>query len=133
VPAARIVAVVGRKGAGKTSLVEALASELMRRGRRVALVDDRETPDPMARARTLEADLVVLESAGAPSLPCIEVHRASAGAPLHDPAAPDADRWIAIVTDDPHLAAGCRVFRFQDTMWLQFLAVLAWDRATILR
>jgi molybdopterin-guanine dinucleotide biosynthesis protein len=133
VPASRIIAVVGRKGAGKSSLVEALASELMRRGRRVESVDARESADPMARARGLEADLVMVESTSAPQLPCIEVHRASAGAPLNDPDSPDADRWIAIVTDDPDLAASCRVFRFQDTMWLQFLAMLAWDRATIVR
>ena len=39
------------------------------------------------------------------------------------------DAHVAIVTDDTKFQAGCPVLRFTDTIWLQLLAGLAWDKA----
>jgi hypothetical protein len=37
-----------------------------------------------------------------------------------------------VVTDDPDFVAGCPVLHFHDTIWLQLLANLAWDRSLLL-
>ena len=55
--------------------------------------------------------------------------REVADLPLYDRTAPNAGQWIAIVTDDGKLEAECPVLRFKDTIWLQLLAALAWDKA----
>ena len=68
----------------------------------------------------------------AAELPKIEVFRRSAGSPLYDPATPNAGEWAAIVTDEYDFEADCQVLHFQDTMWLQLLANLAWEQAMIL-
>jgi len=52
--------------------------------------------------------------------------------PLYDASRPDADQWVAIVTDHAAYRAPFPVFRFNDTAWLVTLANLAWDRAKIL-
>jgi hypothetical protein len=39
---------------------------------------------------------------------------------------------VAIVTDDLDFDAGCKVIRFQDTMWLQLLASLVVEHAQAL-
>jgi molybdopterin-guanine dinucleotide biosynthesis protein MobB len=175
VAATRIISIIGRKNAGKTTLAVALASELGRRGRRVMTIKhghhpanaDREgsdtwrhfhegraervliaspdlrvlferSPDdydPIALARRYMqgADIVLTEGYKAAALPKIEVYRRTAGsAPLYDPAAPNASQWVAVITDDPAFQADCPVLRFHDTIWLQLLAGLAWDRALVL-
>jgi molybdopterin-guanine dinucleotide biosynthesis protein B len=168
----RIISIIGRKNAGKTTLTVALASELRRRNYRVMTIKhghhsaqvDREgtdswrhfhegkaervllaTPglraviersedeyDPVALARRYlaGADIVLAEGYKRSDLPKIEVYRSSlSDPPLYDPKAPNADEWVAIVTDDIRLDASCPLLHFQDTMWLQLLASLAWDQA----
>jgi molybdopterin-guanine dinucleotide biosynthesis protein B len=169
----RILSIIGRKNAGKTSLVVALASEFSRRGKRVmtikhathpAVLDapgtdtyrhfhegkaervliaspdvravferspDDTDPVTLARRYLADADVVLVEGFKAEPLPKIEVFRtAVASSPLYDPSAPNAGEWIAILTDDPRFHAECPVLRFKDTIWLQLLAGLAWDKAT---
>lgn len=171
----RIVSVVGRKDAGKTTLVVALAGEFTRKGRRVMTIKHASHPVDVDRPgtdsyrhfhegkaeRTLVvspemrvsferhlddadpvdlaaqycggADVVLVEGFRKSTLPKIEVfRRAASDAPLYDPGLLNAQSWIAIVTDDDRFQAPCPVLRFRDTMWLQLLANLAWDRATIL-
>jgi molybdopterin-guanine dinucleotide biosynthesis protein B len=168
----RIISIVGRKHAGKTTLTVALASELIRRGRRVMTIKhthhpvevDRagtdswrhfhegraervllatpsqrvlferaeDEPDPMALAREhLDgADIILAEGFTDAPIPKIEVFRPAASPdPLYRAGAANAGLWTAIVTDDYAFEAGCVVIRFQDTMWLQLLATLAWERS----
>lgn len=171
----RIVSVVGRKDAGKTTLVVALAGEYTRKGRRVMTIKHashpvdvdrpgtdsyrhfhegkaertlvvapemrvmlerhRDDTDPLALAAQYcgGADIVLVEGFRRSTLPKIEVfRRAASETPLFSPALPNADSWLAIVTDDDRFQAPCPVLRFRDTMWLQLLANLAWDRAATL-
>jgi molybdopterin-guanine dinucleotide biosynthesis protein B len=91
--------------------------------------------DPIGLARQYMhgADIVLTEGFKAASLPKIEVFRRAAGdRPLYDPANANAREWVAIITDAPDYEAKCPVLRFHDTIWLQLLASLAWDRALIL-
>ncbi|HEY8257650.1 MAG TPA: molybdopterin-guanine dinucleotide biosynthesis protein B [Gemmatimonadales bacterium] len=172
--ATRIISIVGRKNAGKTTLAVALVAELARRGRRVMTMKHTHHPvetdrsgsdswrhfhegraervllvtpdhrvlferaageaDPVALAREYfaGADIVLAEGFKDSVLPKIEVFRPTvAKQPLYRPDGPDASLWAAIVTDDYAFEAGCPVIRFQDTMWLQLLASLAWDRAIL--
>lgn len=171
----RIISVIGRKNAGKTTLVVALASELVRRGHRVMTIkhghhpaeSDRygsdtwrhfnegraervliasptlrvlferspDTYDPVSLARQYMqgADIVLTEGYKAAPLPKIEVfRRAAAREPLYDAAAPNANEWVAVITDDPDFRAECPVLHFHDTIWLQLLANLAWERSQVL-
>lgn len=171
----RIISVVGRKNAGKTTLAVALASELGRRGHRVMTIKHGHHPaeadrrgsdtwrhfhegraervliaspdlrvlferspdeyDPIALTRRYMhgADIVLTEGYKASTLPKIEVfRRAAASQPLYDPQAPNAGQWVAVITDDPDFTAQCTVLHFHDTIWLQLLANLAWDRALVL-
>jgi molybdopterin-guanine dinucleotide biosynthesis protein B len=175
VAATRIVSIVGKKNAGKTTLIVALAAEFARKGRRVMTIKhathplevdregtdsfrhyyegkaervliaapeqrviferSRDDTDPMALARRyLEgADLVLVEGFSSSSLPKIEVFRTEASStPLFDPNAPNAEEWVAIVTNQERVQAPCPVLHFRDTMWLQLLANIAWDRAKVL-
>ncbi|HEU4763568.1 MAG TPA: molybdopterin-guanine dinucleotide biosynthesis protein B [Gemmatimonadales bacterium] len=94
-----------------------------------------DTLDPVALARRYldGADIVLVEGFKAARLPKIEVfRRAVAQTPLYDPAAAESEDWVAILTDTPSLDARCRVLRFTDTMWMQQLAALAWDRAKVI-
>ncbi|MBA3257844.1 MAG: molybdopterin-guanine dinucleotide biosynthesis protein B [Gemmatimonadales bacterium] len=168
----RIISIIGRKNAGKTTLTVALASELARRGHRVmtikhghhpADVDRRDTDswrhfhegkaervllatpglralfersedeyDPVGLARRYlrDAGIVLVEGYKRADLPKIEVYRRGLSTPpLFDPDAANADEWVAIVTDDPAVDAPCPVLHFNDTIWLQLLATLAWDRS----
>jgi molybdopterin-guanine dinucleotide biosynthesis protein MobB len=172
VASTRIVSVIGRKNAGKTTLTVALTGELVRRGHRVMTIKhghhpadaDRkgsdtwrhfhegraervliaspdlrvlferspDTYDPIGLARQYMhgADIVITEGFRSAPLPKIEVfRRAIAPTPIYDPASPEAERWIALVTDDPDLRADCSVLHFSDTIWLQLLANLAWDHS----
>ena len=173
--ATRIISIIGRKNAGKTTLAVALASELARRGHRVMTIKHGHHPadvdrhgsdtwrhfheghaervliaspdlrvlferspddyDPIGLARRYMdgADIVLVEGFKAAPLPKIEVFRRSVGRqPLYDPASSTADRWVAVITDDPDFKADCPVLRFHDTIWLQLLANLAWDRSLVL-
>jgi molybdopterin-guanine dinucleotide biosynthesis protein MobB len=175
VAAARIISIIGRKNAGKTTLTVALARELARRGHRVMTIKhghhpadlDREGSDSwrhfhegkaervlmsapnvrvlferapddydpigLARRYLNDADIILAEGFKQAPLPKIEVFRpAVAERPLYDPGEPNADQWVAIVTDDFGFDADCIVLRFQDTMWLQLLSNLAWDQALTL-
>ena len=171
----RIVSIIGRKNAGKTTLTVALASELVRRGHRVMTIKHGHHPadadrkgsdswrhfhegraervliaspdlrvlferspddyDPIGLVRQYMqgADIVLTEGYKAAVLPKIEVFRtAVADAPIYHDASPDAAQWIAVVTDDRAFRAGCTVLHFHDTIWLQLLANLAWERSLIL-
>jgi molybdopterin-guanine dinucleotide biosynthesis protein MobB len=174
VASTRIISIIGRKNAGKTTLAVALASELGRRGHRVMTIKhghhpadaDRpgsdtwrhfhegraervliaspelrvlferstDTYDPIGLARRYMdgADIVLTEGYKAAPLPKIEVYRQAAGRTLYDPAAQNAGEWVAIVTDDPDFRADCTVLHFHDTIWLQLLANLAWERSLVL-
>ena len=90
-------------------------------------------PIGLVRRYMQGADIVVTEGFKAAPLPKIEVYRQTIGdRPIYDPATPDAAQWVAIVTDDPDFVADCPVLRFHDTIWLQLLANLAWDRSLVL-
>jgi molybdopterin-guanine dinucleotide biosynthesis protein B len=79
------------------------------------------------------ADIVIAEGFKAAPLPKIEVfRRAAADRPIYQPDSPNAREWVALVTDDPTLRAECPVLRFDDTIWLQLLTSLAWDRSQVL-
>ena len=172
--ATRIISIIGRKNAGKTTLTVALASELARRGHRVmsmkhtdhpAQVDQNGTdswrhfhegraervlrvspdlrtlfhrapdeydPIGLAREHFQGADIVLVEGFKRAPLPKIEVFRRAVGSqPIYDAAADNADQWVAIVTDDFGFDSDRRVLRFNDTMWLQLLANLAWEHALV--
>lgn len=173
--ALRIISIIGKKNAGKTTLAVALASEYVRRGRRVMCIKHATHPadvdrsgsdtyrlyhegkaervliaspemrvvferspddtDPVALAKQYMngADIVLVEGFKTSPLPKIEVfRRAASDSPLYEQAAPNADEWVSIVTDDEHFTAGCHVLRFRDTIWLQLLANIAWDRAKVI-
>jgi molybdopterin-guanine dinucleotide biosynthesis protein B len=88
--------------------------------------------DPVALARRYltDADIVLVEGFKAETLPKIEVFRRAASTdPLYDPALDSAGEWVAIVTDDERFHADCPVLHFRDTIWLQLLATIAWEKA----
>ncbi len=173
--ATRIISIIGRTNAGKTTLTVALACELARRGHRVMSIKHADHPaqvdqpgvdswrhfhegraervllvspelrvlfhrapdeyDPigLAREHLSGADIVLVEGFKRAPLPKIEVfRRAVAPQPIYDPAAPNAEEWVAIVTDDHGFESERRVLRFNDTMWLQLLANLAWEHALVI-
>jgi molybdopterin-guanine dinucleotide biosynthesis protein MobB len=175
VAATRIISIVGRKNAGKTTLAVALASELVRRKHRVMTIKHGHHPadvdrqgsdtwrhfhegqaervliaspelrvlfersaddyDPIGLTRRYMegADIVLAEGFKAAPLPKIEVYRrAVADKPLYNPRATNAREWVAVLTDDPEFEAECTVLHFNDTIWLQLLASLAWERALVL-
>jgi len=176
VAATRVISVVGKKNAGKTTLVVALAQEFVRRGRRVGtmkhghhptLVDqegkdtwrhfheggalrtlieapnqrvlfekpesDNTYPLDLVRRFFAGVDIVVIEGFKRAPLPKIEVHRRAAHeTPLYDPAVPDADKWVGMITDDVRFRCPFPVFTFQDTAWFTTLAHLAWERALVI-
>lgn len=90
--------------------------------------------DPIGLARRYldGADIVLAEGFSRAPLPKVEVfRRAVAATPIYAEN-DDTSLWKAIVTDVPEFRAECPVLRFQDTMWLQLLANLAWDGALLL-
>jgi molybdopterin-guanine dinucleotide biosynthesis protein MobB len=171
----RVLSVIGRKNAGKTTLLVALAAEYTRKGRRVMTIKQAphpitvdqpgsdsyrhfhegkaertllvtpdlrvsferrtDTNDPLALARQYmtDADIVLVEGFDSAPLPKIEVFRREVGGtPSFKPDAPNAADWVAIVTDDDRYDAPCPVLRFRDTMWMQLLANLGWERAKLI-
>ena len=131
----RILSVIGRPGAGKTTLISALVSEFGRKGRKVAhVIPEAASRNPIGDALSagLGADLILVEGGEQARLPKIEVHRlVAAKQPLFAATDPHAAEWVAIVTDDDRLNAPRPVLRFRDTMWLQLLANLAWEKALV--
>jgi len=104
-------------------------------GERVLFERAPDEYDPIALARRYlsDADIVLAEGFKHAPLPKIEVFRRSvAPTPIYDPTSPEANRWIAIVTDDLDFDAPTKVVHFQDTMWLQLLATLALEHALAL-
>ncbi|MGH7656587.1 MAG: molybdopterin-guanine dinucleotide biosynthesis protein B [Gemmatimonadales bacterium] len=101
-----------------------------------AIIDrtpDEDDPITLAREHLDGADLILVEGFKRAPLPKIEVFRREvADQPLYDESAPNADEWVALLTDDPHYRAACHVLRFQDTIWPQTLASIAWDRSKVL-
>lgn len=94
---------------------------------------DDADPVTLARRYLADADIVLVEGFKMEALPKIEVYRrAVADLPLYEPSAANAGEWIAILTDDAKFEAECPVLRFKDTIWLQLLAGLAWDKAMTL-
>jgi molybdopterin-guanine dinucleotide biosynthesis protein MobB len=88
--------------------------------------------DPIGLARRYMdgADIVITEGYKSAALPKIEVYRRAVNRhPLYDPTAPNANQWVAIITDDPGFQAECSVLHFHDTIWLQLLANLAWEHS----
>ncbi len=173
--ATRMISIVGKKDAGKTTLVVALAAELVRRKFRVMTIkhgthaadwDQRgkdtwrhrhegkaervvlEAPgervvwerrelesDPISLARRYldGAEMVLVEGFTDHALPKIETYRQACGLdPMWSAERPDAEQWVAMVTDNAKFRAPFPVFRFSDTAWLVTLANIAWDRALIL-
>lgn len=102
---------------------------------RVVIERSPDDTDPVSLARRYfdGADIVLVEGFKRAPIPKIEVYRRAAGpAPIYDTSLPNAEEWVALVTDDDRLTATCPVLRFRDTMWLQLLASLAWDRAKVI-
>jgi molybdopterin-guanine dinucleotide biosynthesis protein len=94
-----------------------------------------EDGDPIEMARRYfgGADIVIVEGFKNAPIPKIEVfRRESATTPFYDAAAANADEWVAVVTDDEKFEAPCPVLRFRDTMWLQLLANIGWEKARLL-
>ena len=90
-------------------------------------VDDTD-PESLARQYFPDRDLVLVEGFKRSPIPKVEIYRAAVGpAPLISEAE-DPSQWIAILSDTA-VTAPCPVLRFTDTMWLQLLAGMVWDRA----
>lgn len=100
-----------------------------------ALIERRPyDPDPVALAKHYFADrdLVLAEGFETSALPKIEIFRSSTGPAPMISAAADASSWLAVLTDSKIVGVTCPVLKFNDTMWLQLLATLAWDRGRVL-
>jgi len=88
--------------------------------------------DPVTLARRYfdGADLVLVEGFKSAPIPKIEVFRKAVGPrPMFDPSLPNMGDWVALLTDDDKYEAPIPVLRFRDTMWLQLLANIGWERA----
>jgi molybdopterin-guanine dinucleotide biosynthesis protein B len=162
-----MVAIIGRKHHGKTTLTVRLAAELGRRGYRVmtikhgshtfnldpkttdtyrhyhegraekvamvspdkfALIErwsDELPPEEIAERFMTEADIVLCEGFKRSALPKVEVFRAAVHAtPLYDPASPDAQHYLAIVTDVADFPGEIPVIHLSDPAWLDALTDL---------
>ncbi len=93
-------------------------------------VEDAADPIVLSRQYMRGVDLVIAEGFTNSSVPKIEVFRSKAhDSPHYDPARPNADNWVAIVTDVTSMEFPFPSFRFADTSWLVTLSGLAWDLA----
>ena len=92
--------------------------------------NDDTGPEELARRYFSDMDVVLVEGFKSALLPKIEVFRRGvAKAPLYDPAAENAQLWLAIITDDHRYAAPIRVLHFSDTMWLTVLTAMVMEQA----
>ena len=90
-------------------------------------------PEELARRYFSDMDVVIVEGFKKAPIPKIEVFRKEvAKAPLYDVAGPEAERWIALVTDDHRYTAPIRILHFSDTMWLTVLTAMVMERAKLL-
>ncbi|MBX3147685.1 MAG: molybdopterin-guanine dinucleotide biosynthesis protein MobB [Gemmatimonadales bacterium] len=102
-------------------------------GRGTRMLLERADTEPSTAELALryfsDRDLVLADNLTDDGIPKIEVFRSSLGpAPLATTSSVQQD-WIAVLSDIELPAIKCSVLRFTDTMWLQFLAALVWDRA----
>lgn len=96
---------------------------------------DQDSSDPVALVRRYmrDMDMVIVEGYTSSDLPKVEVFRAETHEkPRYDESLPNADRWIAIVTDGALLDVTVPHFRFSDTGLLVTLTAIAWDGALVL-
>ncbi|MBL8989729.1 MAG: molybdopterin-guanine dinucleotide biosynthesis protein B [Gemmatimonadetes bacterium] len=93
---------------------------------------DDTDPETLARRYFADRDIVLVEGFKSAPLPKIEIFRTAVGPSPLVAAAADKSHWVAVVSDTAVAGITCPVLRFTDTMWLQLLAALAWDRAKVL-
>ena len=102
---------------------------------RYILEQSKDDLDPVALARRYldGADIVLVEGFKAAPLPKVEIWRKGiGGTPLVlDPGA-EAERWVALISDDKSVTAPCRTLYTQDTMWMHILVDLVWDRSKVI-
>lgn len=115
---------------------EGLADGVLVAGPTIQVMIERQadTNDPvgLARRHFAHCDLVLVEGFADTPIPKIEIFRAGVGkAPLVSAAA-DPSPWLAVLSDSAITGVTCPVLKFNDTMWLQLLATMAWDRAQVL-
>ncbi len=170
-----MMAIIGRKHHGKTTLTVRLAAEFGRRGYRVMTIKhgshtfnlDPETtdtyrhyheggaekvamvspdkfalverwseelpPETIAERFMGEADIVLCEGFKRSGLPKVEIFRAAVSpTPLYDPASPEAQHYLAIVTDVAELPGTIPVIHLSDSAWLDTLVNLI-ERRVIAR
>ena len=102
---------------------------------RYVLERSKDDLDPIALARRYldGADIVLVEGFKAAPLPKVEIWRKEVGGtPLVCQPGADADRWLALITDDKSLPTPCRTLYMQDTMWMNILVGLVWDGAKVI-
>jgi molybdopterin-guanine dinucleotide biosynthesis protein MobB len=85
----------------------------------IAHAPEESPPRDLAAQYLSDAHFVVVEGFKASDLPKIEVYRRAVHAqPLYAPDAPDAEQYLAVVTDVTDYRAPIPVMRFSDTNWL---------------
>jgi len=90
---------------------------------------DDTDPETLARQYFADRDLVMVEGFRHAPIPKIEIFRSAVGPAPIVASAPHPELWAALLSDLPAPQVECQVLRFTDTMWLQLLASIAWDRA----
>lgn len=95
--------------------------------------EDQSDPLELIRRFMADMDIVIVEGFTSSAIPKIEVFRhAEHKTPRYDVNLPNADSWIAIVTDGKELNIPVSQFRFSDTGLLMALTAIAWDAAMVL-
>ena len=90
---------------------------------------DETDPETLARQYFADRDIVLVEGFRHAAIPKIEIFRSAVGPAPIAATAPHPEHWVALLSDLPVPQVSCPVLRFTDTMWLQLLASIAWDRA----
>ena len=94
---------------------------------------ERTDPIDLIRRFMSDMDMVIVEGYTDSDLPKVEVFRAAAHEkPRYDASLPNANRWIAVITDTARLDINVPYFRFSDTGLLVTLTAIAWDGALVL-
>ncbi len=93
---------------------------------------DDTDPETLARRYFADRDLVLVEGFKQFPIPKIEIYRRAVGPTPLVKSLPDTGHWVAVLTDTDLNGTPCPVLRFNDTMWLQLLAGLAWDHAKVI-